>query len=1144
MNEIIDNYIGKENLDFDMDRNELKVLSEDKKEIIEKLQSFDPFFGSKYIEEFNHVVFMKFPILDAPNIHTMVNNIFLTFKERPCVGERKEGKFIWKTYSEFHKEIIYFSIGMTTLLEKNSFVGISTEENRSEYHVVDFNNVFNGFVSIGLQSTRPKSELQDIIQTAELSCIVCDGKLIEMFTDICKDCPTVKYIISIDDNEQFPSNNNIQYRYVSTLKTIGKDLHDNKHATTHLGLRLDTPIIDKNELPTNLNEVLIKEDNNTDMNSILFTSGSTGRAKGCIITKGHWRYDISDQISHENLVVEASFNPSTLGADRVLVWGTLLKGGRVGYCKRGVGLFEDLSYLNPTNLLTPPTLFSYIYNEFTTELKQHLQQKNYSFQEKELLKQKIAEKYSKLFGNRLNYVGIGGAKVSPDLLQFIKDVMKIKVIEGFGTSESGGIASDGKIIPSIDYKLIDVPEMGYLTTDKPFPRGELLVKTSITIPGYFKNEEETKANFTEDGYYITGDIVEIDPETKFIKVIDRKKNLFKLAISEFVSPTKLEQIYENIDNIKRICVYGDSLREYIIAIVLPNACSTDEENVKRNILLEMRKLAKLHDLRHFEIPKSIIIDHEDWTIENNMLTPSFKISRFQIYKKHMKSIEEVYNRNISIEDNEVDNMNIKEEDSIANKFLSICKSILSIEGDDIDTSKSFTELGGTSMGAVKLLFSLRRILPEDSDSIPIHLLINKPLKSICEMIELGASHKILSHWMNKQNQELSDIITKDSILSGEFNFTNTKKEVVVQSSILLTGSTGFLGSHLLHDLLKNNSLNSESKIYCIIRGTSKDKSKERLLEVLRKYKLLNENIESLILKKVIVLNGHLSQPQFGLTDEDLNEISNRVTNIYHVAARVEFSQPYTALKSENVNSVLNILHFIQQSKYMKILHYVSTISVFGDKLQSLTILNENESIGNDYLSSGVKNAEGYSVTKWVAEKLLMQAFDRGLNCTIYRVGLCSWSTHAGKANSNDWFTKFLQTIIQLKSYPDTNSLISLVPVDFVSKSIQEISDHQNALILQSKPNSTLSIYHIVNNQIPLPVKLIFNWLENSKISLHKKSYNEWIHLINESSPIFPLLPYIQYAFPTTPQFSDNNSQSIRKFKCPTIDQDYVKRLEL
>ena len=101
----------------------------------------------------------------------------------------------------------------------------------------------------------------------------------------------------------------------------------------------------------------------------------------------------------------------------------------------------------------------------------------------------------------------------------------------------GGIAVNGKVLMGTEIKLLDVPEMGYMATDLP-PRGELCIKTDTMISGYFNNEEETREKFV-DGFFRTGDIVELVGPQR-VRIIDRKKNIFKLAQGEFVSPEQLE----------------------------------------------------------------------------------------------------------------------------------------------------------------------------------------------------------------------------------------------------------------------------------------------------------------------------------------------------------------------------------------------------------------------------------------------------------------------------------------------------------------------------------------------------------------------------------------------------------------------------
>lgn len=129
----------------------------------------------------------------------------------------------------------------------------------------------------------------------------------------------------------------------------------------------------------------------------------------------------------------------------------------------------------------------------------------------------------------------------------------------------GGIASDGHVFATSDVKLLDVPEMGYWTTDDV---GEICVKTPDMIDGYFKNPEVTAEKFV-DGYFHTGDIGVMDKNGK-IRIIDRRKNLFKLSQGVFVSPEGLEGLYGGASHyISQVYVYGNSLQSNIVAVVVP-----------------------------------------------------------------------------------------------------------------------------------------------------------------------------------------------------------------------------------------------------------------------------------------------------------------------------------------------------------------------------------------------------------------------------------------------------------------------------------------------------------------------------------------------------------------------------------------------
>jgi fatty acid CoA ligase FadD9 len=134
------------------------------------------------------------------------------------------------------------------------------------------------------------------------------------------------------------------------------------------------------------------------------------------------------------------------------------------------------------------------------------------------------------------------AASTPAVNALMREIFNDMFYEGYACTEAGAIAGDdGSIRPGVEFRLVDVPEMGYHSTDLPFPRGELLVKTQSMVSGYFNNATENAGAFTEDGFFCTGDVVELFGERR-VRVIDRKKNIFKLAGGEFVCPQSVEKV--------------------------------------------------------------------------------------------------------------------------------------------------------------------------------------------------------------------------------------------------------------------------------------------------------------------------------------------------------------------------------------------------------------------------------------------------------------------------------------------------------------------------------------------------------------------------------------------------------------------------
>jgi len=259
-------------------------------------------------------------------------------------------------------------------------------------------------------------------------------------------------------------------------------------------------------------------------------------------------------------------------------------------------------------------------------------------------------------------------------------VLGVPVLQGFGLTETCAAAtlghpddrSYGRVgppVPSCEIKLRDVPDMNYLHTDKPNPRGEILVRGGPVTKGYYKLEDKTAESFIEDGdgkgaWFMTGDIGAWHPDGT-LQIIDRKKDLVKMVQGEYIALGRLEAIYGGSPYVANICVYADSLQDAPLAAVLPNEKALEElgktKGVQGNdlktlceskeVIAEVQKsldvLAKQNNLHRFEYLKAIILCPEEWTPANGLLTEAMKLKRKPLTDKYKNQFDELYKRNQS-----------------------------------------------------------------------------------------------------------------------------------------------------------------------------------------------------------------------------------------------------------------------------------------------------------------------------------------------------------------------------------------------------------------------------------------------------------------------------------------------------------------
>nr|CAB3219799.1 long-chain-fatty-acid--CoA ligase 1 [Phallusia mammillata] len=609
-----------------------------------------------------------------PEVRTL-HDVFLrglkASKGGPCVGWRPgpDQGFKWLTYQQVLDRVQHFGSGL--LLEgatsdPSQFIGIFSQ-NRVEWKVVEQACNSYSMVIVTLYDTLGPAAIEHIVKQCELQIIVVDKnpKLAVLLKGVQEGKYSIKLIVAMetidDDNKKLADECGVKVMTFSEVEENGK---------------------------ANLKDFVPPKPD--DLNTICYTSGTTGQPKGVMLTHGNIVANQSGvygtgkkEFMHvDNNDVYISYLPLAHIFERLLAVQMQFVGASMGYYQGNVKLLlDDIAVLRPTCFPMVPRLVNRIYDKIHagvagSAIKKFLLDKAHKSKLAKLKKGVVTrssiwdslvfKKVQNLVGGRVKFCITGAAPVSTDVLNFMRCALGVYFTEGYGQTEAtAGIAisvpgdyysgSVGTPTLSNYVKLVDVPEKNYFAKEGV---GEICAKGPNIFQGYYKNEEKTKEALDEDGWLHTGDVGKWLPNGS-LKIIDRKKHIFKQAQGEYIAPEKIEQVLVQSAAVGQAFVYGESLKATLIAIVIPDPealcawCSSKGENgsyeelcgkesVNKLILDDICALGKLRGLHSFEIPKKIHLDTELFSVENDLLTPTFKSKRPQIEAKYKVKIGELY----------------------------------------------------------------------------------------------------------------------------------------------------------------------------------------------------------------------------------------------------------------------------------------------------------------------------------------------------------------------------------------------------------------------------------------------------------------------------------------------------------------------
>ncbi|HAO13792.1 MAG TPA: non-ribosomal peptide synthetase, partial [Planktothrix sp. UBA8407] len=442
----------------------------------------------------------------------------------------------------------------------------------------------------------------------------------------------------------------------------------------------------------------------------------------------------------------------------------------------------------------------------------------------------------------------------------------------------------------------------------------------------------------------------------------------------------------------------------------------------------------------------------------------------------------------------------------------------------INIFDNFFDLGGHSLKAAQVISRLRE---KFSINIPLNYLFSEPtIAGLATNLDHHLAQTLPDDFDKAQTPNWqTEIILDDAIQPPNQDYQFTANPV----NILLTGVTGFLGIHLLAEILDKTKAN----IYCLIRSNHLEAAQAKINDKLKTFQLGNEHQS----QRIIPVIGDLSQKYLGLCEPDFLELAEKIDVIYHNGAWVNALYPYSVLKPANVLGTEEILRLACLNK-VKPVHFISTISVFSAAYAQGNLIQESDPLG---INHGL-NA-GYTQSKWVAEKLILAARQRGLPITIFRASRIIGHSKTGICNTQDLFCRMIKGCIQLGMVPDFgDSSEDLTPVDYVSAVIVHLARQETSLG---------KAFHLLNCH-PTPNNNLFNSIREMGYPLESISFEKWrSHLaehckINKDNVLAPVLSNfsddnVEPGNP--PQFDYQNTLRGLKetdFNFPPIDNSLLK----
>ncbi|RHY33966.1 hypothetical protein DYB32_001258 [Aphanomyces invadans] len=577
---------------------------------------------------------------------------YLGTRSRDATG--KAGAYTWITYNQTLKRAERIATGFQKRLHvrRQEMVGVMSK-NRAEWVLTEIACNRMSYVLVPLYDTLGPKAIPYIVNHSGMRVLVAAGELIPSILDVKHECPTLEFLVSMDVVCCRHAVGAVCCLHVRMLVCRSRrgSVRTRKRQECQCCILVQSLLVCCDGL-------VVPEDPPlpSDYATICYTSGTTGDPKGAILT--HRNLSTATEIVTHRVIshphyVHMSYLPLAHVFERVNAANITRAGASMGFYQGDIlHLMDDMAELKPHIFVSVPRLFNRVYDKIMQGvmaaggLKKLLFDYAYAAKKQALddgtnvhalWDALVFAKIRNVLGGRVEFIVSGSAPLAANVKEFLKIAFSCRVEEGYGARN-----------------------MNYTSADVPRPRGEICIRGSNVFAGYYKDPEKTAECLGQDGWFSTGDIGAWNADGT-LSIIDRKKNIFKLAQGEYVAAEKIENVYAKSPFVAQMFLYGDSYQSYLVAIVVPDPDIVQTWATERNIpdghnmtnmaqradlkaaiLASLADVAKEAKLNGFECAKDIYIHPDPFSVDNDLITPTFKLKRPQLKAYFHRQIDAMY----------------------------------------------------------------------------------------------------------------------------------------------------------------------------------------------------------------------------------------------------------------------------------------------------------------------------------------------------------------------------------------------------------------------------------------------------------------------------------------------------------------------